>query len=129
VALIAKWLMNVPSWLPADSGIAKAYLLLILIRVCTLAVTELLSNNAAATLMFPLGVALAAEAGVSPRPFIMSICIAASASFITPIGYQTNLMVMGPGGYKPSDFARVGIPLTILVTIVALIAIPIAWPF
>lgn len=127
--VIAGWLMSVPTWLPEISPMATAYLLLVLIHVSTLFVTELLSNNAAATLMFPLGVALAAQAGVSPRPFIMSICIAASASFITPIGYQTNLMVMGPGGYKPSDFARVGIPLTIVVTIVALVVIPIAWPF
>jgi di/tricarboxylate transporter len=59
----------------------------------------------------------------------MAITIAASLSFVTPIGYQTNLMVLGPGGYKPQDFFKVGLPLTIIVTITALVLIPLVWPF
>jgi di/tricarboxylate transporter len=80
-------------------------------------------------MMFPLVVALAAAGGFSPRPFVMGITLAASLSFVTPIGYQTNLMVMGPGGYRPSDYFRVGAPLTLLVTITALTLIPLVWPF
>ncbi|MCH2117655.1 MAG: anion permease, partial [Pirellulales bacterium] len=62
------------------------------------------------------------------RPFIIAVTLAASLSFITPIGYQTNLMVMGPGGYQPRDYARVGIPLALLTALIALVLIPLIWP-
>lgn len=110
-------------------GPGRPYLLLIVVYVLALILTEMLSNSAVAVLMFPLVVAMAAAGGFSPRPFIMGITLAASLSFMTPIGYQTNLMVMGPGGYRPSDFFRVGLPLTALVTITALALIPLMWPF
>jgi di/tricarboxylate transporter len=105
------------------------YLLLIALYLIAIVFTEMMSNTAVAAMLFPLGVALAQEGGYSPRPFIIAITVAASLSFITPIGYQTNLMVMGPGGYRPADFFRVGLPLTCLVTITALILIPLVWPF
>jgi len=73
--------------------------------------------------------AASANLGLDPRPFIFAICYAASASFITPIGYQTNLMVYGPGGYKFSDYIRVGLPLSITLWVMAVILIPILWPF
>ncbi len=104
-------------------------LLLIALYIIALVFTEMMSNNAVAAMLFPLAVALAVAGGYNPRPFVIGITVAASLSFITPIGYQTNLMVMGPGGYRPSDFVRVGLPLTVLVTITALILIPIIWPF
>lgn len=110
-------------------GPGQPYLLLIVVYVLALILTEMLSNSAVAVLMFPLVVAMAAAGGYSPRPFIMGIALAASLSFLTPIGYQTNLMVMGPGGYRPSDFFRVGLPLTLLVTLTALTLIPVMWPF
>jgi di/tricarboxylate transporter len=110
-------------------GPGRPYLLLIVVYVLALILTEMLSNSAVAVLMFPLVVAMAAAGGYSPRPFVMGITLAASLSFLTPIGYQTNLMVMGPGGYRPSDFFRVGTPLTVLVTLTALALIPLMWPF
>jgi di/tricarboxylate transporter len=73
--------------------------------------------------------AASANLGLDPRPFIFAICFAASASFITPIGYQTNLMVYGPGGYKFSDYIRVGLPLSITLWIMAVLLIPVLWPF
>jgi di/tricarboxylate transporter len=110
------------------AGPGNPYLLLVVVYVLSILLTELLSNSAVAVLMFPLVVAMAAAGGYSPRPFIMGITLAASLSFMTPIGYQTNLMVMGPGGYRPGDFLRVGMPLTVVVTITALLLIPLVWP-
>lgn len=92
-------------------------------------VTEVITNNAAAVLMFPFCLEVADRFQVSPIPFLIALMLAASASFTTPIGYQTNMMVYGPGGYKFSDFMRVGGPLNFLVWIVAIILIPIFWPF
>jgi di/tricarboxylate transporter len=99
------------------------------IYIMTVVTTELITNNAAAVLMFPFAVAVAEQLGVSPRPFVLAVAFAASASFLTPIGYQTNLMVYGPGGYRFTDFVRVGLPLTVLLIICALILIPRVWPF
>jgi di/tricarboxylate transporter len=105
------------------------WLLLIAIYLLTAVFTELITNNAVAVAMFPIAVGVAEQAGLSPRPFIMAIALAASLSFATPIGYQTNLMVMGPGGYKPADFLKIGLPLSIVVATVALILIPYVWAF
>ncbi|HLB31273.1 MAG TPA: SLC13 family permease [Gammaproteobacteria bacterium] len=91
--------------------------------------TELITNNAAAALVFPIAIATAEGLGVSPWPFIVVIMMAASASFATPIGYQTNLMVYGPGGYRFTDYLRFGIPLTLLIGAFAVILIPRIWPF
>ncbi len=105
------------------------YVLLIGFYVLTVMFTELISNAAVAAMLFPLAVALAAAGGFSPRPFAMALAMGASLSFITPIGYQTNLMVMGPGGYQPRDYLRAGLPLMLIVGTVALFLIPRAWPF
>jgi len=90
--------------------------------------TEFMSNNAAAALMFPIGVAAATKLGVDPRPFAVAITIGASGGFISPIGYQTHLMVFGPGGYKQSDFLRIGLPMGLLWMILAVTLIPVFWP-
>jgi di/tricarboxylate transporter len=112
-------------------GLAAAdpFTTLVLVYVMAVVFTELLTNNAAAILMFPIGVSAAAQLGVDPMPFVMAVMIGASAGFITPIGYQTNLMVYGPGGYRFLDYVRVGAPLSLVVGIAVLWAIPRAWPF
>ena len=102
---------------------------LILLYVCTVVFTEVLTNNAAAVLMFPIGMAAAAQLGVHPMPFVMTVMVASSAAFITPLGYQTNLMVYGPGGYRFTDYVRVGTPLSLLVGTVVLWVMPHVWPF
>ena len=90
---------------------------------------ELISNNAAAALAFPFCLESARLLGVNERPFIMAVTLAASYAFASPIGYQTHMMVFGPGGYRFTDFMRVGIPLNLLMWIVAIILIPMIWPF
>ena len=104
-------------------------LLLIILYVMAMVFTEMITNNAVATTLLPLAISTAIQGGYNPRPFIMAISIAASLAFLTPIGYQTNLMVMGPGGYRPPDYLRIGLPLAIAVAFTALIAIPMVWPF
>lgn len=91
--------------------------------------TELITNNAAAVLIFPFCLETARIYGVDSRPFLMALVLSASASFMTPIGYQTNMMVYGPGGYRFGDFVKVGAPLNLLLWIVAIVLIPIFWPF
>lgn len=95
----------------------------------TLILTEVLSNNATAVMMVPIVVTLAREIGVDTRPFIMAAAIAASCAFSLPMGYQTNMMIYGPGGYKFTDYQRVGIPLNIICWVVACTLIPLIWPF
>jgi len=109
--------------------VTSPLLALALIYGLTTLFTEIITNNAAAVLMFPIATAAAEQLGVSPMPFVIAIMFAASASFMTPIGYQTNLMVYGPGGYRFSDYLRLGIPLSILAGVVSLWLIPIFWPF
>lgn len=99
------------------------------IILATLVLTELVTNNAAAVLIFPIALAAAAQMQVDPRPFVVAMTVAASASFLTPIGYQTNTMVYGLGGYRFSDYARLGTPLTALVVVTLLVLVPWVWPF
>jgi di/tricarboxylate transporter len=91
--------------------------------------TEVVSNNAAAVVIIPIAVATAQELGVSPLPFVIAVMLAASNSFMTPIGYQTNTFVHGPGGYRFSDFLRVGGPLNLILLIAATYVIPRWFPF
>ena len=87
------------------------------------------TNNAAAVLMFPIAMAVSEQLGVNFLPFAVAVMFAASASFVTPLGYQTNLMVFGPGRYRFSDYVRVGLPLSCLVASVAILLIPNVWRF
>jgi len=107
----------------------QPYILLGLIYLITMILTEVSSNTATAIIMTPIVMAVTNQIGINPRPFIFAVCFAASASFITPVGYQTNLMVYGPGGYKFSDFIKVGMPLSIIFWLLAILLIPIIWPF
>ena len=104
-------------------------IMLALIYVITSTFTEFLSNNAAVALMIPIALGIAVTLGVDPRPFVVASCIAASASFATPIGYQTNTYVYGVGGYRFFDFTKVGLPLNIICFAVTVTVVPIFWDF
>lgn len=104
-------------------------IMLALIYVITSTFTEFLSNNAAVALMVPIALGIAATLGVDPRPFVVASCIAASASFATPIGYQTNTYVYGVGGYRFFDFTKVGLPLNLICFAVTVAVVPIFWDF
>ncbi len=101
------------------------YIILAALFLITNIFTELITNNAAAALAFPLALAVAEKMGVNPLPFVVCVCFAASSAFSTPIGYQTNLIVQGVGGYKFKDFIKVGLPMNIIVFILSVILIPI----
>lgn len=118
------WLVN--HFVPPEH---KALVMLAAFYLLASALTEILSNNAVAALLTPLALSLAVQLGVDPRPFVIAVCIAASAAFATPIGYQTNTYVYGVGGYKFSDFLKFGLPLNALCFAVALYVIPAVWPF
>ncbi len=105
------------------------WITLLLTYVITAVFTALITNNAAAVLMFPIALQAAESLGVNPLPFIFTLMIAASASFATPIGYQTNLMVYGPGGYHFNDYFKMGIPITLVKGIATVIIAPLVWPF
>jgi di/tricarboxylate transporter len=102
---------------------------LVVVYLLTMLFTELITNNAAAVLVFPIALSTSESLGVSFMPFAIAIMMAASASFSTPIGYQCNLMVYGPGGYRFSDYFRVGMPLNLLVAAVSLAVVPLVWRF
>lgn len=102
---------------------------LIATYLVTLVLTELITNNAAAALAFPIGYSMAVGYGVDPMPFIMAVLFGASASFISPYGYQTNLLVYSVGNYKLSDYVRVGIPISLVYSVLVLTLIPVFFPF
>jgi di/tricarboxylate transporter len=105
------------------------WMALALIYVLTAMFTEVITNNAAAVLMFPIALAISEQLGVNFLPFAVAVMFAASASFITPLGYQTNLMVYGPGRYRFTDYMRMGIPLSLTVGATAITLIPMVWAF
>ena len=104
-------------------------LALIAIYVTTMILTEIVTNNAAAVIVFPIAMSTATQLGASPLPFMIAVMIAASCGFATPLGYQTHLMVYAPGGYRLSDFLKMGIPLNVLMGIVTCALAPLVWPF
>jgi di/tricarboxylate transporter len=112
-----------------DIGGDNPWVALAVVYGLTTLFTEIITNNAAVALLFPIVMATADKLGVNPMPFIIAIMIAASASFATPLGYQTNLMVYGPGGYRFSDYLRIGIPLNLLMWIITVSLAPLIWPF
>ena len=107
----------------------KALVMLAAFYLIASVLTEVLSNNAVAALLTPLALSVGPSLGVDSRPFVIAVCIAASASFATPIGYQTNTYVYGVGGYKFADFVKFGTPLNVICFVIALYVIPAVWPF
>ena len=113
-------------------GLARGYgpvAVLCAVYLVTAVATEFVTNSGAAALMVPIALATAVHLGLSPKPFVFAVAYAASASFATPIGYQTNAFIYGPGGYRFRDYVRVGLPLQILLWIVATLLIPVCFPF
>ena len=117
VEALAPWLGTLPP-----------VLFLWAVYVLTNALTELVSNNAIAVIMAPVAIALAEATGTDPRPVLIAVMVAASASFATPVGYQTNMLVYGPGGYRFLDFVKVGLPLNLSLGLVVSVAIALIWP-
>jgi di/tricarboxylate transporter len=114
---VAPWLLGL-----------SPFLIIWAVYLLTSVLTELVSNNAVAVVVTPVAIGLASALGLDPRPLVIAVMIAASASFATPIGYQTNMLVYGPGGYRFSDFLRVGVPLNLSVGLLASALIPWLWP-
>lgn len=117
VGWVAPFMTDLPPWA-----------LVFAVYAITTTLTELVSNNAVAVVMTPIAIGLAQTLGVDPRPLVVAVMMGASAAFSTPIGYQTNMMVYGPGGYRFTDFAKVGIPLNIATAVIASLVIPLIWP-
>jgi di/tricarboxylate transporter len=122
VALAAAWVS------PLIAGLDPLWTL-VAVYVLTVLLTELMTNNAAAALMFPLAWTLALSSGADPMPFVMAIAFGASASFLTPFGYTTNLMVQNLGGYQRADYLRFGLPITLVYSTVVLLLLPRVFPF
>ncbi len=114
------------------STATQPYVALVVTYFITWGLTELITNNAAAVLIFPLALAISQQLGVNFTPFAFTIMMAASASFSTPMGYQTNLMIyghMGFGNYRYTDFLRVGLPLNLIIAVLTLFLVPKIWVF
>lgn len=127
----AAWLADLLVWGVKGIGFSDAWqpiVLLAIVYVVSQIFTELITNVAVASIMITVAIKVAIAANCDPRPFIIAVTMAASLSFATPIGYQTNLMVMGPGGYQPRDYLKVGLPLALLTTVSALVLISAFWP-
>ncbi len=121
---LATWLSGLAT---SSFGSHAPWVALAAVYILCAVVTEMLSNTAAAAMVFPIAITLAHQMGVDPRSFAVAVAVASSMSFVTPLGYQTNLLVYGPGGYRFGDFTRAGLPLAVLCFVVAMIIIP--WAF
>jgi len=121
-AFIAHWIINAVHGLGPLGLLGAVYLI-------TSVMTEVITNNAAAALAFPIAISASSQVSADPMPFVIAVAIGASAAFSTPFGYQTNMMVYGPGSYRFRDFVRVGLPLNFLIMLVAMVVIPVVWKF
>jgi di/tricarboxylate transporter len=123
---LASGILSLSEFFPAD---LKPQVALSLLYLVTSLMTQMVSNNAAAIILVPVGLTMGADMGISARPFLLAICFAASTEFMTPTGYQTNAMVYGPGSYRFLDYTRFGAPLNLIFWIAGTFLIPRFWPF
>ena len=121
-AVIADWVVT------AGTGLGPVWILAALL-VVTMGLTDLMNNAATAVVMSPIAIDIAARLDTSADPFLMAVAVGASCAFLTPIGHQNNTLVMGPGGYRFTDYWRVGLPLDAIIVLVAVPLIPAVWPF
>jgi di/tricarboxylate transporter len=119
--LLVGWVSPILQEMPPRMVIFTVYFMAMLL-------TEMVSNNAVGVIFTPVAIELGLALGIDPRAMVVAVMFAASAAFSTPIGYQTNMLVYGPGGYRFTDYLRVGIPLNITLAITASIVIPLIWP-
>ncbi|MBY0335489.1 MAG: SLC13 family permease [Acetobacteraceae bacterium] len=120
-ALIASGLAVVAGWLPAVGALA-------VVLLAAMALTPFLNNAATALIMAPVAAQLASQLGIKPDPLLMAVAVGCACDFLTPIGHQCNTLVMGPGGYRFGDYARLGLPLSVIVAVTAVLVIPLVWP-
>jgi di/tricarboxylate transporter len=123
---LARSVLAIGGWAPVD---LLPHVVLATVYIVTVVLTQVVSNNAAAVVVAPIALSLGPALGVDSRPFVIAVCFAASAAFMTPMGYQTNLMVHAAGEYRFSDYLRFGVPLNLLVGLLALVLVPLVWPF
>jgi len=117
VTAVAPWMMGL-----------SPFMVIFCVYFLGVILTEFLSNNAVAVIYTPIAMELGTSLGLDPRPFAVAVMFSATVAFATPIGYQTNMMVYGPGGYRFTDYLRVGIPLNIICGLIASVLIPVLWP-
>jgi di/tricarboxylate transporter len=111
------------------AGTADPHIIIALVLILTMTLSDIMNNAATAVVMAPVALGLADTIGVSGDPMLMAVAVGASSAFLTPIGHQNNLLVMGPGGYKFGDYWRMGLPLEVLLVALGVWLIPVAWPF
>jgi di/tricarboxylate transporter len=121
-SFVATWMVDILGVYGPTVIMAGLYLL-------TSLASQVMPNPAVAVLLAPVALNTASDLGVSPYPLAMTVAIAASAAFLSPVGHPANLLVMGPGGYRFSDYIKLGLPLTLLILVVVILVIPIFWPF
>jgi di/tricarboxylate transporter len=119
--LIAAWIVNAASALPPSAVLA-------ILMIVTMTLSDVMNNVATAVIAAPIAVSIANTLGVNPDPFLMSVAVAASCAFLTPIGHKNNTLIMGPGGYRFGDYWRMGLPLEILVIVIGIPMILWVWP-
>jgi di/tricarboxylate transporter len=121
-SFVATWMVNL-------LGVYGPMVIMAGLFVLTSLASQMMPNPAVAVLLAPIAINTAADLGVSPYPLMMTVAVAASAAFLSPVGHPNNLLVMGPGGYRFSDYIKVGLPLTLVVLVVVMLVMPIFWPF
>ena len=118
----------IANWLAQSAHHISANWILVILMIITMTLSDFMNNAATAIVMAPIAVSIAGTLGVSIDPFLMGVAVASSCSFLTPVGHQNNTLVMGPGGYRFSDYIRLGLPVEIIVLLISVPSILWIWP-